>query len=175
MAHTEQRQFFESVKKGFPNYFINTRVLDIGSLDINGTIRDLFFGAYIGVDVAPGKGVDVVSLGHEFQSEPFDVVLSAETLEHDCFRALTIENMKLLLKPKGLLIITAAGHTRPEHGTPKEDPACAPLLGKNPKMNPDFYENVNINEISMYITEKDFSNIMIHYIGQDINIYAIKR
>ena len=175
MAHNEQRLFFESVKRGFPNFFINTRVLDIGSLDINGTIRDLFFGVYVGVDVAPGKGVDVVSLGHEFQSEPFDVVLSAETLEHDCFRALTIENMKRLLKPKGLLIITAAGHLRPEHGTPKEDPACAPLLGKNPKMNPDYYENVRVSEISKYLTEDDFSNIMIHYIGQDINIYAIKR
>lgn len=175
MAHTEQRHFFESVKKGFPAYFINTRVLDIGSLDINGSIRDLFFGLYIGVDVAPGKGVDYVSLGHEFKSEPFDVVLSAETLEHDCFRVLTIENMKRLLKPKGLLIITAAGHGRPEHGTPKEDPACAPLLGKNPKMDPNFYDNVKISEVSKYITEKDFSNIMIHYSGQDIYIYAIKR
>ena len=36
MSHKEQQDFFESVKNKFPQHFTDVRVLDIGSLDING-------------------------------------------------------------------------------------------------------------------------------------------
>ncbi len=42
MAHTQQQDFCIGVRKRYPNRFENARVLDIGSLDINGNNRFLF-------------------------------------------------------------------------------------------------------------------------------------
>lgn len=39
MAHPAQRQFFERIKKEFPDYFVNSKVIDFGSLDINGSSK----------------------------------------------------------------------------------------------------------------------------------------
>ena len=67
MAHTEQRNFCKSVKAKYPDFFKNKKVLDIGSLDINGSNRDLFENCdYIGLDVGEGKNVDIISIGHLF-------------------------------------------------------------------------------------------------------------
>ena len=41
----------------------NLNILEIGSLDINGSVRDFlepFAGQYIGIDAQKGKGVDLV-------------------------------------------------------------------------------------------------------------------
>jgi len=35
MAHIEQKDFCIKIKNQFPSYFIDKKVLDVGSLDIN--------------------------------------------------------------------------------------------------------------------------------------------
>ena len=65
------------------------RVLDVGSMDLNGSYRELFDDPqwhYTGVDLEPGKGVDVV-LGSPYAwgaipSDSFDIVISGQALEH---------------------------------------------------------------------------------------------
>lgn len=42
MAHGAQRVFFEKVREEFPEFFSGQRVLEVGSLNINGTVRDFF-------------------------------------------------------------------------------------------------------------------------------------
>ena len=42
MAHKEQMQFVQAVRKMFPHLFAGKRVLEIGSLNINGTVRGFF-------------------------------------------------------------------------------------------------------------------------------------
>lgn len=37
--------------------------LEVGSLNVNGTVRDLFTGVYLGVDMRDGPGVDTASPG----------------------------------------------------------------------------------------------------------------
>ena len=65
MAHEEQKIFLESVKSKFSEKFKNCRVLDIGSLDINGNNRFLFENyEYIGLDIGEGNNVDIVCRGH---------------------------------------------------------------------------------------------------------------
>src|SRR5208283_1437369 len=69
--------------------FAAGRVLEVGSMDINGSIRPAFGDAseYIGIDLTPGPGVDRVMSAHDLdQAWPagwFDTVVCCEMLEHD--------------------------------------------------------------------------------------------
>ncbi len=64
------------------------KVLEVGSLDVNGTIRDNFPVAaeYVGIDIRPGKCVDVVmaaeDLTKHYKPGYFDMVLSCNAMEH---------------------------------------------------------------------------------------------
>lgn len=145
MAHIEQREFCESVKSKFPEYFKNKKVLDIGSLDINGSNRDLFEDCdYIGIDVGEGKNVDIVSVGHLFDApdNTYDVIISTEVFEHDMFYEKTVENIIRMLKPSGLFLFTCAAPGRPEHGTLRQGEWCAPLLLQVSKDWANYYKNL---------------------------------
>lgn len=149
MAHKEQQDFCTYVKSLFPNKFKNVFVLDIGSLDINGNIKELFENShYIGVDVGEGKNVDVISKGHLYHNDnQFDVVTSTECFEHDENYGLTIHNMYRLLKPGGLFFFTCASEGRPEHGTRKTSPENSPYIAELS----DYYKN---------LTEKDIRDVI---------------
>lgn len=109
--HKRVLDFVESIKEKYPKYFENVRVLDMGSLNINGTPRHLFEGCeYMGIDRLPGNGVDIVSLVHEFEdTKGFDVVITNGTLEHDKYCDLTVKRGWELLKAGGIFIGSAAG------------------------------------------------------------------
>jgi SAM-dependent methyltransferase len=130
MAHREQIEFVERVKSLFPAQFSGARVLEIGSLDINGTVRSVFDRCdYTGVDVAPGKGVDVVCGGEAYDAPDgtFDTVISCECLEHNPEWKGTFRNMVRLCTPDGLVVMSCATLGRPEHGTARSDPDASPL------------------------------------------------
>ena len=42
MSHYQQREFVQRLKNKLPQYFRNQKVLEIGILNIYGTIRDFF-------------------------------------------------------------------------------------------------------------------------------------
>ena len=127
MAHAEQVDFCIRVRQRWPHLFQDKRVLDCGSLDINGNNRHLFTGgSYIGIDIAKGPNVDIVSRIHEIKGGPFDVVISTECLEHDAFAAMSIRHMIDLLADSGILIITCATTGRPEHGTAEHEDWASP-------------------------------------------------
>jgi len=114
--HKEVREYIKNIKKRFPECFKNKRVLELGSLNYNGTVREYFDNCeYIGVDRMNGEGVDVVCNAHEFDDKPFDVVISTEMLEHDKYAKLSLRNAMKLLKKGGILIVTAAGTGREKH------------------------------------------------------------
>jgi len=142
MAHQEQKDWCELVKAAHPEYFIGTRVLDIGSLDINGNNRYLFDNCdYTGIDIGQGPNVDVVCSGHLYQSEDkFDVVISTECFEHDKFYAETLRNAYSLLKKGGLLLFSCAAPGRPEHGTTRTSPKDSPFTT-------DYYKNLRQEDI----------------------------
>lgn len=121
MAHKEQRDFFEIVRASMPHLFHGVRALDCGSLDVNGSLRDLFDDTtnYIGVDVRAGRNVHLVSVVHQLPLADgwFDTVVSAEMLEHDPYWDLSLRKMHQLLRVGGLLVISTATHGREEHGT----------------------------------------------------------
>jgi len=145
--HFEQRVYVDTVRREFPEFFHRTRVLEVGSYDVNGSIRSLFDATeYVGLDLAPGPGVDVVAFGHEFTSDQlFDITISCECFEHDPHFRETFSNMVKLTRPGGLVVFTCATSGRVEHGTMRANPESSPgtvLTGI------DYYRNV---------TEEDFS------------------
>lgn len=145
MAHTEQRNFCLLVKEKYPEYFKNKKVLDIGSLDINGSNKDLFENCnYLGIDVGEGRNVDLVSIGHLFDgpNEHFDTIISTEVFEHDMFYEETVKNITRMLKPGGLFLFTCAAPGRPEHGTRRCGEQCAPLLLQVSEQWADYYKNL---------------------------------
>ena len=96
MSHQSQLDFVRSLTNRFPIYFAGQKVLEVGSLDINGSIRQFFSGCeYIGVDLGEGKGVDLVAKGEEldFPDGYFKVVASCECFEHNPEWEATFRNM----------------------------------------------------------------------------------
>jgi hypothetical protein len=96
------------------------RVLEFGSYDVNGSVRDLFPGTlYVGLDIRPGPGVDMVWDGHTLPQslhDAFDCVVSTETLEHAQYPGAVVAAMIAALADTGTLIITAASPKRMPHG-----------------------------------------------------------
>ena len=43
MAHLQQSEYVKSLKKIYPHFFNRKKVLEVGSLNINGSIRDFQF------------------------------------------------------------------------------------------------------------------------------------
>ena len=147
MAHPEQFEFVQLVRTLFPAFFTGKKVLEIGSLDINGSIRDFFSGCdYTGLDIAPGKGVDVVCEGQLFDAPEasFDVVISCEAMEHNPFWQATLTNMIRMTKPGGLVVMSCATLGRPEHGTTRSEPLSSPLTIEK---GWDYYRNLSGRDI----------------------------
>jgi SAM-dependent methyltransferase len=102
------------------------RVLEIGSLDVNGSVRPGIcrFGPaeYIGTDIVAGKGVDTIcraeDLLERFKPGTFGLIVSTELLEHvrDWRRVISV--MKQLLADDGVLIITTRSIGFGYHGYP---------------------------------------------------------
>jgi len=96
--------------------------LEVGSLDVNGSVRSLFTGPYVGVDMREGPGVDIVATADAlpFDGARFWVVVSTEMLEHDPAPWLSLAEMGRVLRPGGHLILTTRGNGFGEHNEPSD-------------------------------------------------------
>lgn len=92
-------------------------VVEIGARDVNGSVRPLFAGQdYTGVDIAPGNNVDVVADGATFgEAGAYDLGLCLETLEHAPNAGAIVANLCRIVRPGGLVIVTAATDPRAPH------------------------------------------------------------
>lgn len=175
MAHQEQKDYCIGIKNRFPDKFKNVKVLDIGSMDINGNNRYLFTDyQYIGIDLAEGPNVDVVSVAHEYKTqEKFDVVISTEALEHDKHWQKTLFYAYKKLKKGGLLLVTCATAGREPHGVSGINEFCSPHTL-------DYYKNLTKgdimevfdNNLSDYF--KDWEICETHDTMNDLYFFGIK-
>ena len=149
MAHKEQREFLLQCKSRFPNYFKSNKVIEIGSQNINGTVRDLFDSEYLGIDIGPGKDVDFICHGEVLQlpNSYSDVTLSTECFEHALKWQGLLLNMIRITKPSGLIMLTFAGRGRPAHGTIDSEFGCSPYTTDHYKnITPlDFFNAISID------------------------------
>ena len=88
------------------------RLLDVGSLDVNGTCREVIPPAweYVGCDLVPGPNVDfTVATETWIQADPdvYDVVISGQCLEHARRPWELVKAMAWVPKPGGHLFVAA--------------------------------------------------------------------
>lgn len=101
------------------------RVLEVGSLDVNGSPRTVIErlkpSEYVGVDIIEGKGVDTIckceDLVYWFGEESFDIVISTCALEHIEDWKTSISNIKRVCKKGGYIIIIVPSKW-PKHDYP---------------------------------------------------------
>lgn len=86
-------------------------VLDVGSYDVNGTLKPIFEKAkqYIGLDQHAGPNVDITGSSHNIplDNETIDIIVSSSCFEHDNMFWITFKEMCRVLKRDGLIYINA--------------------------------------------------------------------
>lgn len=120
-------EWFINIVSKNPEEFRNKRILEVGGRNVNGSVRPLIEKFclpedYIGIDIEDGKYVDIVLSAEKvleyFGEESFDVVISTELLEHTKDWRIVINNMKGVLKRKGIIYITTCSYGFQYHGYP---------------------------------------------------------
>ena len=146
MAHEAQKKFCRRVigEISLPR---GAKVLDIGSLDINGGAREWLPLSipYIGVDLELGPNVDVACPAQllDFKSHEFDLVIASEVFEHTPYWKEIFAQMCRMTKPGGAVLITCATTGRLEHGTTRSDNGYAAPFVVNQH---EYYRNVSLRQ-----------------------------
>lgn len=172
MSHPEQKQFFERVREKYPRQFTGVKSIDCGSLDVNGSLRMLFNDSwYRGVDIVPGKNVNIVSAIKDLDIDDIDTVVSGEMLEHDETWAESLQKMYDITKSGGLIAISCAGKGRKEHGTARTT-GERKLWGTSP----NYYRNLTEEDFRTVYKDNMFTEMYFEYnpVSCDQYFYGIK-
>ncbi|WP_417768501.1 glycoside hydrolase family 99-like domain-containing protein [Stappia sp.] len=111
------------------------RILDVGSMNVNGTLRDVAPANcdYVGTDIAPGPAVDVITntaeAGLPFADDSFDIVVSTSCFEHDQMFWQTFLELLRVVRPNGFVYINAPSNG-PYHGYPYDNWRFYPDSGR---------------------------------------------
>jgi len=150
MAHHNQLMFIAIASRHLRENWAGAKILEIGAHDVNGSIRPFFDGSdYTGVDLSEGKGVDLVSSGHElrFPDASFDLTVSCECFEHNPEWGATFTNMCRMTKPGGIVMFTCASTGRLEHGTIRTTPKSSP---GTQAIGWDYYKNLKKSDFKKF-------------------------
>ena len=138
-------------------------VLEVGSRDVNGSIRPIFSAAqnYIALDNAPGPGVDFICDAAEMDfNQEFDCVVCCEVLEHSQKWQGILERAARALRPSGTLILTCAGPDRAPHNSRDEK-----------SFSGEYYANLDPKELEHELNTLFFM-VRVTTVGMDIQALA---
>lgn len=103
------------------NYGGAQRVVELGSLDVNGNVRDQIpHVEWVGYDIVDGDGVDVVANAHDVGdlAPHADLVLCLEMLEHDDDPNATFASIAAVLTTDGQCWLSTRSRDFPYHHPP---------------------------------------------------------
>ena len=165
-------------------------ILELGSRDVNGSPRSFFpntvaAGCYVGVDIAPGPGADIVADAAMWRPEgvrvpaslqrsdsfstwlppKFDVVICVEVLEHAARWQDICRTAAACVKPGGLVAITAAGPARAEH-------SAVDGLALKPG---EYYANVRKEHLEATLVEAGLKAVVVTYDRGEEDVRAVAR
>lgn len=152
------------------------RVAELGSRNVNGSVRHLFTGQdrYVGVDIRDGPGVDVVANAAHWETDDlFDAVVACEILEHTPDAEAICRNAYRLLVLGGACIITTAWTCRDPHSG-----IDGHLLGDQWTDDPtdrsgrEYYRNISEADLLRWLS--DFQEVDLSTTGCDIRALARK-
>jgi SAM-dependent methyltransferase len=176
MALPQQLKFVELTSEFFNlNNDPTLKVLEIGSYIVNGTVRPYFALAsqYIGVDLMPGPGVDIVSNGEDINlpDENFDIAISCECFEHNPHWVKSFQSMYEKIKKGGILIASCASRGRLEHGTKRTSPESSP---GTQSIEWNYYKNLTKKDFNNKLNLDDlFSSYIFVYNGTSKDLYFV--
>lgn len=163
------KEVMDWVSTSFNNWVADRKdlnVLEIGSLDINGSVRPIFTHharTYLGIDPQAGPGVDYVCDASLFHTGPiWDVVVCAEVFEHTPVWKEIVERAHGNLVEGGIFIATMAGEGRPPHSA----------IDENPIRDWEHYANVSGPELKKALEKFAYSEVSV--LGTDTRCLAIK-
>lgn len=114
--HSQSNALMQMFARDVP---AGSKVLDVGSRDVNGTFKDFFKHCeYTGIDIEEGKNVDIVvePYSYPFEDESFPYIISGSTLEHVVHPWRWIREVGRLLQKGGkLCVIVPYNHPYHEH------------------------------------------------------------
>lgn len=172
MSHPEQRAFFSAVAAANKAIITDSSVLEIGSYDVNGGIRNMFADCsqYVGVDLMQGPGVDRVAYGHEFDDpdNSYDITLSGECFEHNPYWRETLSNMVRMTRPGGLVAFTCASRCRLEHGTTRTKASDSPGTQAE---GLDYYRNLTEDDFKVLPLGNWFTQWKFWYMPTSFDLY----
>ena len=179
--HDQAKDFTIFVKQILSDYFINKRVLDIGSGDINGNNRFLFENCdYDGNDVIQANNVTIVSKTKDlpFTDNTFDTIISTECFEHDPEYKESFIKIYNILKPDGLFCFTCASTGRGEHGTKRTTPQDSyGTIGNLADMS-DYYKNLTEIDLDEVLKLNELFSVWDTYYNsnsKDLYFVGIKK
>lgn len=142
--HPEAKRYVAAWVKGR----VFRSVLEFGSLNINGTVRDeITHLSYFGVDPQPGPGVDFVADAVYYRvALPVDLVVCCEVLEHASDVPGLVRSAFENLRPGGVFLVTCATDSRDPHSA----------VDGGPLRDGEHYANVEADTLVALCREEGF-------------------
>lgn len=139
-------------------------IVEIGSRNINGTVRSLFPNArYTGLDLVDGLGVDVVCDAIDWTPpELVDLVICCEVLEHSPRWPEILSAAGQWLHANGRIIVTCAGPGREPHSA----------ADGGPLREGEYYRNLTADEVAESLHYAGFEWIDAAEHGTDTQAFA---
>lgn len=141
-------------------------VIEIGSRNINGTVRGLFPNTrWIGLDLHDGPAVDVVCDMLDYTPvNQADIVICCEVLEHAIRWPDMVKRAAEWVKPGGAMIITCAGPGRAPHS---HIDGC--------QLRPqEYYGNVTTQDLKTILEAVSMQVVICCQCGHDTQAMALK-
>lgn len=159
------QQAWQFVRSRVSQHPARQRVVEIGSRNINGSVRSAFDAGvtYWGCDLASGPDVDAVCAGQD-ADPPFtpDTVVCCEVLEHTPDGCEIITRAFELLGTGGVLLITAAGVGRTPHSA----------IDGGPVRDGEYYDNIDESRLRYWLEVAGFERVLIRSNASLSDIYA---